>query len=817
MKVTLNNFRCYKNNTFDFGDNGLILISGVSGQGKTTILLAIYFALFGNGIKVQSYGSSSCAVTLEFEDLVITRTKRPNRLVVNDTYEDEVAQEIINRRFGIAFDVTSYISQNALNSFILMSPTDKLEFIEKFAFKDVDLGKIKEISKKLIYDRHEILNDTISKLELSTNVLNEMEKPEEVKFPYKTKKSIEEVTNNEHIKYKNCNTLLTRHRKKLRILQDQLSAIKVMNATVDGKESILGDLQNKISKIKTEISSISFIGDERLVIYKRHLRYLISTKELTVMKKQYDTDLLKLNQMKIQEFGEYQAQIENIKNTLWIEYTKEELQDLIQETKTTISDLERMVKYIDELAQYEAISDEILTEKREKLERLRLELEEKIQLQNLWKTQKESYTCPSCTKKLRFKDNLLYLLENLPEIDLNTDIDNLQKVINTLKTTLKKLEISIPEEEYKLQRKNKLICEISEIKNNYDELPDIISLKEDLQYLLDYDIKNNELERKLVKVKQCIKNEKFSSSYETFCHSVTAMAGEINRLENNSYAQNMDPECINFDEEQIRHIIVTQEQQKKYLSELTTRLGDYQLEVQNHTEILEKIRGQYIKQYEKIVTEDELISNIEDIDKEILAVEERKEVIENTLSIIEKYKIYSEKITEYDNWTQKVSELKTQELEQRDLYAAATLLKEKILEAESIYISSIVDSINIHASVYLEHFFPDNPMSVQLQSFKYTKKNVKPQISAIIHYKDMECDLNTLSGGELSRVILAYTLALAEIFNSPLLLLDECTASLDETSASNVFETIKEHFNNKMCIVIGHQMVAGMFDHVISL
>ena len=146
-----------------------------------------------------------------------------------------------------------------------------------------------------------------------------MEKPEEVKFPYKTKKSIEEVTNNEHIKYKNCNTLLTRHRKKLRILQDQLSAIKVMNATVDGKESILGDLQNKISKIKTEISSISFIGDERLVIYKRHLRYLISTKELTVMKKQYDTDLLKLNQMKIQEFGEYQAQIENIKNSLWID------------------------------------------------------------------------------------------------------------------------------------------------------------------------------------------------------------------------------------------------------------------------------------------------------------------------------------------------------------------------------------------------------------------------------------------------------------------------------------------------------------------
>ena len=139
MKIRLINFRCYEDESFDFGDDGLVLISACSGAGKTTILMGIYFALYGYGTKVSANGKTSCKVDLEFDDLKIVRTKRPNRLVLNDIYEDDEAQKIINERFGDVFDVTGYISQNALNSFILKSPSDKLEFLEQFAFKDVNL------------------------------------------------------------------------------------------------------------------------------------------------------------------------------------------------------------------------------------------------------------------------------------------------------------------------------------------------------------------------------------------------------------------------------------------------------------------------------------------------------------------------------------------------------------------------------------------------------------------------------------------------------------------------------------------------------
>ena len=119
MKITLKNFRCYKHATFEFG-KGLVLISGPSGEGKSTILMAIHFASFGSGNQLSSSGHNSCEVQLEFDDMKIIRSKRPNRLIVNEIYEDQIAQDIINTKFGDTFDVCGYISQNALNSFILM-------------------------------------------------------------------------------------------------------------------------------------------------------------------------------------------------------------------------------------------------------------------------------------------------------------------------------------------------------------------------------------------------------------------------------------------------------------------------------------------------------------------------------------------------------------------------------------------------------------------------------------------------------------------------------------------------------------------------
>ena len=208
---------------------------------------------------------------------------------------------------------------------------------------------------------------------------------------------------------------------------------------------------------------------------------------------------------------------------------------------------------------------------------------------------------------------------------------------------------------------------------------------------------------------------------------------------------------------------------------------------------------------------------IKQLDEQLIQYKKDEAKHEKNLTQIEKWNTMMEKLKEYQKWENKVIELQKEELHIKNEYCAAISLKECILESESIAMTNVTESINSHARVYLDAFFEHDPISVQLNAFKQVKKNTKPQINLDIEYKGMECDLYMLSGGEMARVVLAYTLALAEMFNTPLLMLDECTASLDQETADDVFEAIRENFNGKLTIIIAHQVVTGTFDKIINL
>ena len=198
-------------------------------------------------------------------------------------------------------------------------------------------------------------------------------------------------------------------------------------------------------------------------------------------------------------------------------------------------------------------------------------------------------------------------------------------------------------------------------------------------------------------------------------------------------------------------------------------------------------------------------------------MEVQEEELYGVLEEIEKWKKWKEATDVLKSWKDKVKVLENSEKEDKNRYSAAMSLWGKILEAESIAMENVIDMINTHARGYLDCFFPDNPISVNLQSFKETKKETKPCINVLIEYKGMECELSMLSGGEMSRIVLAYTLALSEMFNTPLLLLDECTASLDQELTNVVFDGIRDNFNGKLVLIIAHQVISGTFDNVVSL
>ena len=115
MKLRLFGFRTHLDSEFEFKEGNLIMLKGPSGIGKSTILTAIFWVLYGGLNHIYNHNASAskkCFVSLEMLErqppLVVYRQKRPELFRVTlypgtekeQNYEDKVAQEYIDKEFG---------------------------------------------------------------------------------------------------------------------------------------------------------------------------------------------------------------------------------------------------------------------------------------------------------------------------------------------------------------------------------------------------------------------------------------------------------------------------------------------------------------------------------------------------------------------------------------------------------------------------------------------------------------------------------------------------------------------------------------------
>ena len=819
MKITLKNFRCYTNQTFDFGKDGIVLLSGPSGVGKTSILSGIYFALFGVGTKIVSYGKSSCSVILEFEEITITRTKRPNRLVVKDErgeYEDTAGQSIINTVFGDTFKTTGYISQNALDSFIMMSPIDKLGFLEKFAFNDVNLTEIKKRCKDIIKTRHECLIKSSSQLEVASLMLQELEKPEKVTFPLKcTKKNREKAIKNEIIKNKNTSTLIKRCKHKLSSLQKEKQNIEVYEARKKSKEELLEEIIDQSNDLNIKRDSIKYIGDNKLEEYKNKLLSIVSKRELISLESRYNKDVDRIEKMKKDEDNLISNKILEIKDNLWKEYSKDEVKDTIEDYKQIIKDLEKIVELNTGIEKYNV--DEIdLLKNKELLVSTQNEIDETKTLIEKLNLQQQVLECPSCHTNLKFNEHKLEIYNLDIEESNIEDIDSVKTKLCNLKSKLSSLQHSIISEEKKLARLKEFNEYLNKIKDQYEELPILEEVKDDMEYIRSYKASQIEAEKQLSKYETQINTKNYSSSIITLENDIKQQEKKIKQTKSNMNINEEEEE----EEDTIRQNISIEKQNKEKIKDIDNNISKISEQEEKYKTTLNYYKQDIIAKYEKIRIVEEVIVEINKYTKDLDELEKKKLNHEENIDKIEKYNHYKKSIDNYNSWVEKVSKLEKEETENRRLYGASTMLKEVILEAESIAMLNIISSINTHTQPYLDCFFPNDPISIKLVPFKESKKGQsvtkKPQINLEIEYKGMEADINILSGGEISRVILAFTLALGEMFNTPIMMLDECTSSLDQELTGVVMDGIRENFNGKLVIIIAHQVVTGGFDRIIK-
>ena len=815
MKLKLINFKCYLEKTFEFDDNSFILISASSGSGKSTILMAIQYALYGTGSNIKHYGEENCIVEFEYDGMRIVRTKK-NRVVINDIYKDDIAQDIINKKFGDAFNVTSYISQSASNAFISMEPKKKLEFLEKFAFKDINLSEIKNKCKNLINQKKEELEKTIDHIKIRKNVLKELNEPQEIICPFKCKNkdNYEKYIKNEEIKNKNCDIHIKKLNYNIKKVRTEINDLNILNSYIESKTDFINSLSYELDNLSIEESDIVYQGDDKLKEYKERLDILITKKEFETTNNKYKEDVKKLEIMKQQEIEKYEKEILSIDSKIWKEYNKEECENLIIDRKEILKDAKK-VSFIEKQKDI-CITQEELENLKIKLENYRFELDEKKKLLETIRQQGKIYSCPSCKSKLHFKDDKLCFNKIEKQLDEDIDEKEILEYIKILNNKIKKLELNIPNEENKISQQTKIQKEIDSIKNKYEDELDEISIEEDLQILEDYYKTQLILENKKETITQSLKNEEFSFYYKLFEKDVLRLKNKINKL-------NIDDDYIKeqYSEEELRNIITKEQYNKEKLQSIYIKIKKIKEDNLKYKNQIDELKNKHITKYSTIKNIKELNLLLEKNENMLNENRIKKQNCLKKLEDIEKYNNYLIEKEKYESLKNKINDLEDKEKYQIKKYNAATLFNENILQAESIAMNNIIESINIHAQTYLESFFVDNPIIVKLLTFKQAKKDNKldkAQINIEIDYKGHICDdIDDLSGGEKSRIVLAFTLALCEMFNSPILLLDECTSNLNQELTTSVFDTIKDNFKSTTVIVVAHQVIEGVFDQIIKL
>lgn len=147
-------------------------------------------------------------------------------------------------------------------------------------------------------------------------------------------------------------------------------------------------------------------------------------------------------------------------------------------------------------------------------------------------------------------------------------------------------------------------------------------------------------------------------------------------------------------------------------------------------------------------------------------------------------------------------------------------LRQLATEVECDVLEGIVDNINICMNSVLSIIF-DDPIEVSLSLYKESKskKTTKQVVSLMIDYQGMTCDnIGQMSGGEADRISFALAVALNQMSNSPLLMLDECMSSLNETYRDACLSALREVIGNKKTVIcVNHEDVEGHYDKVIKL
>ena len=293
-KIKLNNIRSYVDEEINF-PVGSILLSGDVGSGKSTILLAVEFALFGITNEIsggsllrngENKGYAELHFTIDGKDVIIRRgLKRSSQvlqdsgsIIINNVRKELTATELkqkilemlnypknlLTKSKSLVYRYTVYTPQEEMKHILLGKKDERLEILRKVFGID---------KYKRIRDNTKIFLDEIkNRIKEFSGMVSDMgDKKEQLRIKENEQgtllKRVNEVTpklseTNSLIEEKSSKIILVE--KDIKILENLKKEIEINNLKLQHNKEIIEVNNKKINRLRDELSNFSEISSSKL-------------------------------------------------------------------------------------------------------------------------------------------------------------------------------------------------------------------------------------------------------------------------------------------------------------------------------------------------------------------------------------------------------------------------------------------------------------------------------------------------------------------------------------------------------------------------
>lgn len=793
-QLKLENIRSYTNETINF-TKGSTLLSGDIGSGKSTVLLAIEFALFGTSRpdlpaesllrKGATHGFVELILTLnspenrdkenaevrEIKEIIIRRNLKKEKniikqtaghIIVNNIKKELMPIELKAEMISLLGYPEEFISKNRnyIYRYTVYTPQEEMKLILQ---EDAEI-RLDVLRKIFNVDKYKTIRDNLQhflkKCRTDIAVLTAKTEPlpeykDEIKRLTEEKLLLDWSVKEVSPKFIDVKTTLEEKKKALKELETKQGEFLALKQELKTNQILLIDKEEGMASLKNKEEELS-----------REINELIIPENKT------------LEQVK----SELKRSEEN-KNLLLAK--KSSLQERITQIKKSIKELKeeagRINEKVSKLKEKEELKETLINElkEKEKLQRIKAELDE--ELQKLTGDIVKNKTLLHQSKELQKK---ISLLENCPTC--------LQKV-----SPEHKQKITI-EEQAKTREAEAVLTSLE------DKYKEIFTAKKDMeknwQELL---AKENALTRIAWELVMLLEQKELICKKEKLIESLTKenefLAEELKELESAGKIGKIN-ESISELQSQI-NILSKKQILQKNLFELEEQIKNYGRQI---ALIKKKISESHEELKDKFKEKNDCDTEIEEKKIDISAALEQEKELAIKLAQL---KIQIENLSKSENLLsekiEKLSEEKNQLIQLKDSYR---WLEDFFLKLTYTIEKHIMVSIHNHFNQMFQEWF-----SILIDDENVYAK-IDDSFTPIIEQNGYEISFSNLSGGEKTSASLAYRLALNRVINDvisgintkELLILDEPTDGFSTEQLDKVREVL-ERLNLGQTIIVSHE------------